>query len=130
VGEGAGLAGLTVLVVEDHDDLRDSLRHFLSLAGAVVHTARDGLEALEVLESERAPDVILCDLHMPEMDGCEFVTHVREKAGFACIPVIALTGQSSDATMLRTFEAGFDAYLVKPVSGPALQAQIRRVLRR
>jgi CheY-like chemotaxis protein len=128
VGASGVLAGVCVLVVEDHDDLLDALRHFLEQAGAEVETAANGLEALEVLGTKSAPDVIVSDVQMPHMDGCELVLQVRKSAQFGRIPVIALTGQTSEAAMLRTLEAGFDAYLVKPVSGDALTAQVLRVL--
>ena len=128
--ESASLAGTVVLIVEDHPDLRDVFKIWLERAGARVRVAGNGAEALGVLESGLAPDVIVCDLHMPGMDGCAFLSQVKEHAGFGSIPVIAVTGSLSDNAMMRTLEAGFDAHLVKPVTGDALQAQIGRVLGR
>jgi CheY-like chemotaxis protein len=124
------LAGVSVLVVEDHGDLREVLRTWLEQAGAAVIDASNGTEALEVLTTGPAPDVIICDLHMPKMDGCAFLARLKERAGFGQIPVIAVTGSESDEALMRTLEAGFTAHLVKPVTGAALNAQIQRVLAR
>jgi two-component system CheB/CheR fusion protein len=128
--EAGGLAGLTVLVIEDHPDLRDLLRMWLERGGAVVHEACNGTDAILVLATTRPPDVIISDLHMPGMDGCAFVTHLRQDAGHGHIPVIALTGSATDRALISTLEAGFDAHLVKPVTDEALHAQIHRVLGR
>lgn len=127
--EAGNLTGVAVLVVEDHDDLRNVLRSWLEQSGALVSEAGNGLEALEVLATGPRPDVIICDLHMPGMDGCAFLSRLREKAGFGHIPVIALTGSQSDRALTRTLVAGFDAHLVKPVTSASLRAQIQRVLR-
>lgn len=125
-----GLTGISVLVVEDHPDLREVLTLWLEHAGAVVSEAGNGSEALEVLATKPSLDVIVCDLYMPGMDGCAFVSRLREDAGFGHIPVIAVTGSVSDRALMRTLEAGFNAHLVKPVTGEGLQAQIHRVLGR
>jgi two-component system, cell cycle response regulator DivK len=128
--EAGKLAGLSILVVEDHDDLRDALSQFVEQAGAEVRSARNGIEALAALRANPLPDAIVCDLHMPGMDGCEFLIRLRDDAGLGYIPVIALTGQPSEEAMLRTLEVGFDSFVVKPILPVALVAQIRRVLRR
>ena len=129
MSESGALSGLVILVVEDHDDFRETLRAFLFQAGAKVETAANGFEALDLLETGIRPDVIVSDIHMPRMDGCELVTVLR-RGSFARVPVIALTGQASDVAILRTLEAGFDAHLVKPVSGDVLTSQVLRVLGR
>lgn len=123
------LAGVSILVVEDHDDFRDVLVDLLSLRGATVNAARGGVEALEILEMGLAPDVILCDLHMPGLDGCRFVARLREMAGFGHIPVLMLTADNSDAARKRALEAGFVACLLKPFPPRQLQSEILRVLR-
>ena len=124
------LVGVLVLVVEDHADLREVLRAWLERDGAVVNEACNGQEALQALLTRPRPDVIVCDLHMPGMDGCAFLARMREKAGFGHVPVIALTGSVSNGAVMRTLEAGFQAHLTKPVSGAALRTQIVRILGR
>ena len=71
----SALAGLTVLVVEDSEDAREALRALLELLGATVSVADDGREARDMIE-DVAPDLVLCDHHMPRMDGFEFMSEV------------------------------------------------------
>jgi CheY-like chemotaxis protein len=130
MGTDRSLSGVSVLVVEDHAHHLDAMRTFLHQSGATVFTASNGVEALAVLAVKPLPDVILSDVQMPYMDGCELVAQLREKREFRRVPIIALTGQSSDVAMLRALEVGFDAFLVKPISADALTTQILRVLGR
>jgi len=122
------LKDVAVLVVEDHPDLRELERFWLERAGAVVREASDGVEALVVLAARPPPDVIVCDLHMPVMDGGTFVARLRDDARYRHIPVIALTGSATNRALIETLEAGFSAHLVKPVTDETLRAQIHRVL--
>jgi CheY-like chemotaxis protein len=128
--ERVDLSGVRVLVVEDHLDSLDLLQFWLERVGADVKAAASGLQAIASLGRDPAPDVIVCDLHMPGMDGCAFVTELREKLGLGHVPVIALTGSASDNALLRTLEAGFQAHLIKPVTGDAVARQVQRVLKR
>jgi CheY-like chemotaxis protein len=121
------LPGISVLVVEDHEDMRYLLQHWLTSAGAQVTVASNGEEALSLLRST-PPDVILCDLHMPRMDGCEFVRRMEEMVGANHAPVIAVTGSASERALFETLAAGFFGHLVKPVTSEAVTAQIRRAL--
>jgi two-component system, chemotaxis family, CheB/CheR fusion protein len=129
--EAGELAGVSVLVVEDNHDFREVIAFWLKRAGAVAREANNGHHALEVLaEMDPLPDVIVCDFHMPGMDGCEFLSRLKDQAGFGYIPVIALTGSGSDDTLLKTLEAGFNAHLLKPVTAEALYSQIHRAIGR
>jgi CheY-like chemotaxis protein len=123
------LGGVSIVLVEDDESFRVALRMWLEAAGATVREAGNGLEALALVQ-QAPPDVILCDLHMPEMDGGAFLERLRELAGFGHIPVIALTAQSSEGSVLQAMEAGFHGHLVKPISAEAVRAQIHRVLGR
>jgi CheY-like chemotaxis protein len=120
------LFGASVLVVEDDDDLRALLRVWLEAAGAVVHDAADGIEALESVRRFR-PDLIVCDLQMPGLDGCGFVQVVQEKLRLH-IPAIALTGVAGAEAEVRTFESGFERHLRKPVTREVIVAQALRTL--
>ena len=75
------------------------------------------------------PDLILCDLRMPVMDGFEFVRHVRADPGRAALPVLAVSGFGSEESRDACREAGFDAYVGKPVDSSTLVASIRNALR-
>lgn len=125
--EKIDLTGVRVLVVEDHEDTRDLLQFWLSRLGGVVRTASSALDGIAILRADPAADVIVCDLHMPRMDGCAFVQELQER-GLGHIPVIALTGSASDSALMRTFAAGFRAHLVKPVTADAVARQVQRVL--
>jgi CheY-like chemotaxis protein len=121
------LDGVSVLLVEDNEDLRDLLGIWLEAAGARVRSAANGHEALRSVRLA-VPDVIVCDLHMPGLDGCGFVAQMRRELQVD-VPVIALTGSESEQALLRTLEAGFRGHLLKPVTREALVAQIGRALK-
>src|SRR5581483_1357431 len=121
------LRGRIILLIEDDPDSVAITRDLLRLYGVHVVTAPDGVEAFRVLERER-PDVILCDLRMPRMDGFAFIAHLRQHPTLARRPVLALTAYGSDADYRQTWAAGFDGHLTKPVSVEKLIAALRRVL--
>jgi CheY-like chemotaxis protein len=121
------LAGRTVLVVEDHADSRRLFVQMLDALGARVLEAADGELALAVLEQER-PDLVLCDLRMPVVDGLEFTVTVRQDARFRELPVIAVTAYGDNGDYLATWDAGFDAHLVKPIEIQNLAMAIARAL--
>jgi CheY-like chemotaxis protein len=120
------LTGVAVLVVEDDGDLRQLLRVWLEAAGAVVQEAADGIEAIESVRRSR-PDLIVCDLQMPGLDGCGFVALIREKLQLQ-IPAIALTGVPGPEAELQTFESGFHRHLHKPVTREVIVSQVLRTL--
>ena len=120
----ASLRGLTILVVDDDADARAVLRQMVKWFGATVHAARDGFEALEWLATHKA-DLILLDLRMPGLDGLTVLAHLRAQPEFRS-RAIAVTALGSDADMLRTWEAGFDGHLVKPVDLETLMAALKR----
>ncbi len=118
------LRGLTVLVVDDNAGIRHSLTALLRLDGTHLLTAEDGSRALDVVAVEE-PDVVLCDLQMPGMDGFEFVRRIRSDPRWSGLPVVAVTGLSGEGDELRTRRAGFDAHLAKPLDYLALRRCIR-----
>jgi CheY-like chemotaxis protein len=122
------LTGVSVLLVEDHADSREALAKWLGYLGAVVTMANDAVEAIAMLARQPLPDLIVCDMHLPGIDGCEFLSRIRAHAGFAHIPVLALSGDASLSN--RIAEVGFAAHLMKPVTGAILGAEIARVLKR
>lgn len=111
--EPAALAGLSILVVEDSEDTRESLKHLLQLRGVVVAVARDGREALEMIGGA-APDLVLCDLRMPRMDGYEFIRELQRTDAPAHSRVVAMSSFAAEADRQRTRDAGFAAHLKKP----------------
>jgi len=120
------LRGITVLIVEDHPDSRDMLRQAVESFGASVAVAEDGRQALRVVSWVR-PDLVLCDLRMPVIDGFGFIDHLRNDPKLSRTAVLAVTALGSDADVRRTWEAGFDGHLVKPVDYETIAAQLERI---
>jgi PAS domain S-box-containing protein len=119
--EHASIEELGVLIVDDNKDAAESLAMLLSTAGAEVRVAHDGPTALaEFARSE--PHVVLLDIGMPDMDGCEVARRLREIARSDRVALVALTGWGQDEDRRRVREAGFDHHLVKPVDLASLQA--------
>jgi two-component system CheB/CheR fusion protein len=111
-------------VVEDNADSAESLRLLLEMAGHEVRTAPDGAAGLEAAE-RFGPDVVLCDIGLPGMNGYELAERLRPPAGEPGagrpVTLIALTGYGDDASRERSRRAGFDHHLVKPVEPDALE---------
>jgi signal transduction histidine kinase len=122
------LTGLRVLIVDDADDVREALKLTVGALGAEVSEARDGLQALEVVAND-PPNVVLCDLQMPRMDGFEFIKRLRADAAGPQPPVIAITGTGVGIGRRRTESAGFTAHLQKPVDEKDLVLAIQSALR-
>jgi CheY-like chemotaxis protein len=120
------LSGVTILIVEDHEDSREMLRQTIESFGAKVAVAADGREALATAGWLR-PDLVLCDLRMPVLDGYGFIERLRADPALSRTAVIAVSALGSDADLRRTFEAGFDGHLVKPVDYETITAQLERI---
>lgn len=126
---GAALAGLFILVVEDVKDAREFLQLLLELLGASVSAARDGQEALDMVARGARPDVILCDLLMPRLDGFEFMRELDARLPLHS-PVIAVSGLGSETSRERARQAGFAGYLKKPFDEAGVIASVRTALAR
>ncbi len=114
-----------ILVVEDDESMRELLRMHLSAAGYEVRVAEDGIAAgYVVLQS--TPDLIICDIEMPNMDGLQFVAALREDKSLPKIPVIFLTSHEEDDARAR--ELGACAFLTKPVLADWLLTEVQRAL--
>jgi two-component system, sensor histidine kinase len=110
-----------VLVIEDNIDTRDVLKLMLEVEGATVKTAEGGEEGLRVAERAR-PDIILCDIGLPDIDGFEVARRIRARSDLAPTRLIALTGYGQAEDMRQAVKAGFDAHLTKPVNLDQLMA--------
>jgi chemosensory pili system protein ChpA (sensor histidine kinase/response regulator) len=101
------------LVVDDSITVRRVTQRLLERNGMRVMTAKDGVEALALMQ-EHVPDVILLDIEMPRMDGYEVAAHVRNDARLADVPIIMITSRVGDKHRARAIELGVDDYLGKP----------------
>src|SRR5262249_52472810 len=112
-----------VLVAEDNPDMRSYLAEILS-AEYDIKLVTNGREALDAAVTER-PNVIVTDVMMPEMDGCELVTRLKNNPGLLDIPVILLTARASRAQTVGGLAVGADDYLAKPFDPEELKARVR-----
>jgi CheY-like chemotaxis protein len=117
----------TILIVEDNLPSRELLREFIQNWGYEVIEASDGREALQKI-TEMAPDLVLCDIQMPELDGFAVIQSLRQDARFIKLPVIALTAFAMKGDKETTLAAGFDGYQSKPIDQDALHSEIKRLL--
>lgn len=108
------IADWQVLVVDDEPDSIEVVRIVLTAAGATVYEAANGNEGLKVFERERL-DLVLTDLSMPEVDGWQMLESIRASEDGQQVPIIALTAHAMVGDKERVLEAGFDAYLSKPL---------------
>ena len=109
------LEGVSVLVVEDHADHRELARALLTHLGARVDVAEDGQQGLQKIRKD-CPNLVLCDLLMPEMDGYEVARRVRRIAKCAHARLVAVTALRDEAAYVLSWNAGFDAHLEKPLT--------------
>ncbi|HEY1553183.1 MAG TPA: response regulator [Kofleriaceae bacterium] len=116
---------LKILVVEDNDDIADTLADLLGNLGHRVAVARTGPEGVALVQDVQ-PDIVLCDLGLPGMDGLEVCRAVRRLELRAQPIMIALTGWGREDDRRRTSDAGFDHHLVKPIAADQLNDVLRR----
>ena len=118
-----------VFVVDDEAELRELVTFHLETAGHDVTVFPDGHACWQELQgADRPPGVILTDVMMPNMDGFQLLRHVRDDDGLAEVPVVMLTGRSTESDVIRGLEDGADDYLTKPFSSQELLAHIERYL--
>ncbi|MGX7671567.1 response regulator [Plantactinospora sp. DSM 117369] len=115
-----------VLLIEDHQTVRDGLQLALTRQGHTVDAVATGEQGLARLGTDTA-DVVVLDLMLPGMDGFEVCRRIRSAGD---LPIIMLTARNDDIDVVAGLEAGADDYVVKPVQARVLEARIRAVLRR
>ncbi|MBN1429414.1 MAG: hybrid sensor histidine kinase/response regulator [Anaerolineae bacterium] len=122
-------AGLHVLVVDDSPSVRRVVSSFLEHSGWQATTAKDGIDALEILVMIR-PDVMLVDIEMPRMNGYELLTQVKSDPALQNIPVVFLTSRSALKHRKRAEQLLVDGYLIKPYREEELLEELMRAARR
>ncbi len=115
------------LVLEDDDDVRLLVRKLLESDGFEVTAVADGLQGLVELE-KGLPDVILCDVMMPNLDGMTFTKAIKRHAGTRRVPVIFLTAKTDTRTVAEGITAGAKFYLTKPFNHAELIQKVRKAI--
>lgn len=116
-----------VLVVDDDPTIQQLVKVNLELDGHEVVTAGDGRDAIEQIREAR-PDIVVCDVMMPEIDGVEVCRTIKADAALNGTPVILLTARAQERDRVRGEEAGADAYVTKPFDPLALSDLIAELL--
>jgi len=116
-----------VMIVDDSLTVRRITSKLLAREGFDVLTAKDGIEALELLETD-TPDVILLDIEMPRMDGFEFTKKIKSDPKNSGIPIVMITSRTAEKHRNRARELGVDLYLGKPFQEDELLGQLREML--
>jgi two-component system phosphate regulon response regulator PhoB len=119
-----------ILVIEDEEDLNQTLSFNLENEGYKVTSALKGSEALEILENASPPDLVILDLMLPDMPGLDICRHIRSKDNLKNISVIIVTAKGEEVDRVVGFELGADDYIVKPYSVRELMLRIQAQLRR
>jgi chemosensory pili system protein ChpA (sensor histidine kinase/response regulator) len=117
------------LVVDDSITVRRVTQRLLERNGMRVVTARDGMDAVSILQ-DCVPDIILLDIEMPRMDGYEVAAHVRNDPRLASVPIIMITSRTGEKHRARAIELGVDDYLGKPYQEAQLLEAIEPLVAR
>ena len=117
-----------LLLIDDDPNLILLVKDYLEFRGYQVITAENGREALEVLDRQ-IPDMIICDVMMPEMDGYALVQHIRQDSRTNWIPVLFLSAKGQSQDRVKGLNTGADVYMVKPFEPEELVAQVEASLK-
>src|SRR5437867_3296965 len=118
-----------ILIVEDDPDIAQLVARYLDKAGFTTDRAASGRDALQAV-TEKAPDLMVLDLMLPQVDGFEVCRRVRSNEATAALPIIMLTARGEESERIVGLELGADDYLAKPFSPNELVARVRALLRR
>ncbi len=116
-----------LLLVDDDPNLVLLVKDYLEFRGYEVMAANNGREALEVLDKD-IPDMIICDVMMPEVDGYGFVADLRKRQDIGWIPVLFLSAKGQSQDRIKGLNLGADVYMVKPFEPEELVAQVESSL--
>lgn len=119
--------GKQVLIVDDEPNIVQALEFLLERRGLQVSVARDGGEAMRMIEAGK-PDLVLLDVMMPVMSGHEVCQRVRERADLGHVKILMLSAKGYDAEVSRGMAIGADVYITKPFSTRELMAKVDQLL--
>lgn len=117
----------TILIIEDNDIMRDNTTEILELSNYYVQSASNGRIGLEMARQIH-PDLIICDMTMPEMDGNEVLKEIIKQSDLKQIPFIFLTAHSEKSDIINGFNLGATDYVTKPFDGTQLIRVVQKYL--
>lgn len=121
------MPGPRILIIEDTEEPRELMSLLLSASGCQVQTADDGVAGYALARRDQ-PDLVLCDLQMPRLDGFGVIRCIRSDTRLAAVPVIAVSAFAMRGDADKALAAGFNAYISKPFVPEAFVTQVRRFL--
>ncbi len=122
------MAGKNILVVDDSSSIRELLKITLEAEDYQVTLGVDGVDALKYLDGRRF-DLIITDLHMPNMNGLELISEIRKKELYKYVPILFLTTETKADLKLQAKKEGATGWLTKPFDSDKLKRTVKRVLR-
>ncbi|MBC7898716.1 MAG: response regulator, partial [Saprospiraceae bacterium] len=119
---------MRIMIVDDSPSVRHMTSKAVENAGWLAFTAKDGVEAMEMLQSgENLPALILTDVEMPRMDGYELVSTIKKTEGISHLPVVFITSRAGEKHREKATELGVDEYLTKPFADAELIETVTRL---
>lgn len=118
-----------ILIIEDNPEIRENTTELLELEGFSVISAQDGKEGLRYAR-EQFPDIILCDIMMPEVNGYEVIKQLKSNEATACIPFIYVTASGEKSEIKLAMDMGAEGYVRKPFEVKELMMAINKCLRK
>lgn len=128
LGETWDGKGVSILIVDDHQQNLELLEAYLEDLGCELRPARDGMEALEAV-AVKAPDVILLDVMMPRMSGFQVCAKLKQDPATKDIPIVMVTALNEVSDVERAIECGADDFLSKPVNKLELLTRVKSLVR-
>jgi len=116
-----------ILIIDDAVNLLEELCDILVMEGYDVHAARDAYQGMNMIKNIH-PDLVITDLHMPQMDGYNLIANLKSAGEFKDIPIIVLSGNEQQLDIKKAFELKADLYIKKPSSAEELVISIRSLL--
>ncbi|MBR5743457.1 MAG: response regulator transcription factor [Clostridia bacterium] len=118
---------MKILIVDDEKMIRELVKKYAVFSGHAVIEASDGMEAVDAVRRDKAIDIVVMDVMMPELDGFSAVREIRK---FSDVPVVMLSARGEEYDRIHGFELGIDDYVVKPFSPRELVMRLEAVCRR
>jgi CheY-like chemotaxis protein len=116
-----------ILVIEDNPANLELMTYLLRAFGHAVSSAPDGVQGLQAAQRE-LPDLIVCDLQLPAMNGYDVARKLKAEAGLRSIPLVAVTAFAMVDDAQKALDAGFDGYLTKPITPETFVSQVEAFL--